>query len=94
MVQPQAMACGLPLITTTNTGGEDIVRTGVDGFVIPIRDVEAIKEKILFLYENHDARLAMGQAARERVVSGFSWDDYGERIAAVYQRVARPQDWR
>jgi len=94
MVQAQAMACCLPLITTTNTGGEDIVTEGVEGFIVPIRDAEAIKEKILFLYENPDARLAMGQAARERVVSGFSWADYGERIAAEYQRVARPQNRR
>ena len=89
MVIPQAMACQLPVICSSNTAGEDIVRTGVDGFVIPIRDVEAIKEKILFLYENPDARLAMGQAARGRVVSGFSWDDYGEILCCKYNMIMR-----
>ncbi len=54
MVQPQAMACGLPVIHTTNTGGEDIVRDGVDGFCVPIRDLEALKAKILYFYENTD----------------------------------------
>ena len=36
------------MICTTNTGGADIVRDGLDGFIVPIRDVEALKEKILF----------------------------------------------
>jgi len=52
MVQAQAMACGLPVIHTTNTGGGDIVRNGIDGFCVPFRDVEALKEKILFFYSN------------------------------------------
>ena len=87
MVQPQAMACGLPVIHTTNTGGEDIVRDGVDGFCIPIRDVEAIKEKILFFYENSDLRTAMGENALERAKTSLSWDDYGENIANAYSNI-------
>jgi glycosyltransferase involved in cell wall biosynthesis len=55
--------------------------------------LDVLKEKILFLYENLDARLAMGQAARERVVDGFSWDDYGVRIATEYERIVRPQNF-
>src|SRR5665647_3403108 len=60
MVQAQAMACGLPVICTTNTGGADLVREGQDGFILPIRDVDAIKEKILYFYENPDAGHVMG----------------------------------
>jgi glycosyltransferase involved in cell wall biosynthesis len=89
MVQPQAMACGLPVICTTNTGGEDIVREGIDGFVIPIRDVEALKEKLTYLYENQDICEAMGQSAKERVSKGFTWDDYGEKIIEAYQKVLK-----
>lgn len=85
MVQPQAMACGLPVIHTTNTGGEDIVREGVDGFCIPIRDVEAIKEKILFLYENPERREEMSSNALQQANSALSWDDYGNKIIAAYQ---------
>jgi glycosyltransferase involved in cell wall biosynthesis len=80
MVQPQAMACGLPIICTTNTGGEDLLsKNGEEGFVIPIRDVEALKMKILFLYNNQDIAKVMGQKAKQRVAHGFSWDDYGDR---------------
>lgn len=87
MVQPQAMACGLPVIHTTNTGGEDIVRDGVDGFCIPIRDVEAIKEKILFFYENPEKREVMARSALKQSQNAFSWDKYGEKLIASYQHL-------
>jgi glycosyltransferase involved in cell wall biosynthesis len=87
--QMQAMACGLPVIFTTNTGGEDIVRDGQDGFVIPIRDVEVLKERIHFFYENRDACREMGYSAQQRVKSGFTWADYGDKVIAEYQRILK-----
>jgi len=84
MVQPQARACGLPVICTTNTGGEDIVRDGKDGFVIPIRDVEKLKEKLVYLYENPEICWKMGESAKQRVSQGFTWDDYGDKIIKLY----------
>jgi glycosyltransferase involved in cell wall biosynthesis len=87
MVIPQAMACQLPVICSSNTAGEDIVRDGVDGFVIPIRDLNALKKKILFFYENPHARREMGESARQRVLSGFSWDDYGETVCSSYAQI-------
>lgn len=86
-VQPQAMACGLPLICTTNTGGEDLIRDGKDGFVIPIRDVDSLKEKLTFMYENPKKCKEMGQSAKDRITSRFTWDDYGEKITKKYKSI-------
>ena len=86
MVQPQAMACGLPVICTANTGGEDIVRDNIDGFIIPIRDVKALKEKLIYMYENQDICKHMGQNAKKRVSKGFTWDDYGKRMIRAYEK--------
>lgn len=83
MVQVEAMACGIPVVCSTNTGGEDIIRNGIDGFVVPVRDVDALKEKILYLYENETERREMGLAALTRAQE-FTWDRYGERIVKVY----------
>lgn len=91
MVQHQAMACGLPVIGTTNSGAEDIVRDGLDGFIVPIRDVRALKEKILYLYENPKAREAMGKSALKRMQSGFTWDDYGRRMIESYNSILSNQ---
>lgn len=85
----QAMACGLPVICSTNTGALDIVRNGVDGFIIPIRNVEAIQEKLLLLYKNQDLLAMMGRSALERVSSGFTWDDYGNKITDCYKRLLK-----
>jgi glycosyltransferase involved in cell wall biosynthesis len=87
MVQAMAMACALPVICTTNTGGEDIIRDGQDGFIIPIREVTAIKEKILYFYENRDLCRAMGESARRRVQSGFTWTDYGNKMISHYRNI-------
>jgi glycosyltransferase involved in cell wall biosynthesis len=85
MVIPQAMACGLPVIATTNTGAEEVVRDGVDGWIVPVRDVEALQRRILELYEDREKRLSMGRAALLRVREGFTWDDYGDRVVAAYR---------
>jgi len=88
MVQFQAMACGLPLICTTNTGGEDLItKNGEEGFVIPIRNVEAIKEKILYLYNNQNICKDMGQKAKKKIEKGFSWDDYGNRYIKNLEKI-------
>jgi glycosyltransferase involved in cell wall biosynthesis len=88
MVQLQAMACGLPLICSMNTGGDDLItKDGEEGFVIPIRSVGAIKEKISFLYENIDICKNMGKKAKQRVVNGFTWDDYGDRYIENLKKI-------
>lgn len=89
MVQLQAMACGLPLVCTTNTGGEDIIYDGKNGFVVPIRNTEALKEKLVYLYSNPEICKKMGQSAKERVSSGFTWDDYGSKIISAYDNILR-----
>ena len=88
MVIFQAMSCGLPVILSENTGGYDaITKDGEEGFVIPIRDVEALKEKILYLYNNHDKCKEMGKKAKQKVEDGFTWEDYGDRYFKNLERV-------
>jgi glycosyltransferase involved in cell wall biosynthesis len=77
----EAMAAGLPVVTTLNAGS--VVRDGVDGFIIPIRNPDALKQRLLFLYENRDAARAMGEAARKRV-GDFSWETYESRLIDLY----------
>jgi len=71
----EAMACGTPVIITSNTGLEDIVREGTEGFYVPIRDVDAIKQKILFFYHNRSEIERMGKNAALRVQE-FTWQRY------------------
>jgi glycosyltransferase involved in cell wall biosynthesis len=86
LVAFEAMACGLPVIVTENTGTQEIIREGKDGFVIPIRDVGALKEKIRLLYEDGELLKRMGQAARNRIQE-FTWGKYEERLLDVYAKI-------
>jgi len=44
-------------------------------------------EKILYFYENPEERRRMGEAAQERVRSGFTWADYGQKMISHYRRI-------
>jgi alpha-maltose-1-phosphate synthase len=85
LVQAQAMACGVPVVATENAGAADLFTDGVEGFVVPIRDVDAIREKILMLYESPAMREQMGDAALARVRRIGGWDDYGRRATDYYR---------
>ncbi len=84
LVQAQAMACGLPVIATTNTGAEDLFSDGVEGFIVPIRDSDAIAERIAQLLSRPDDREMMAQAALRRVVAIGGWDSYGHKVLSAY----------
>jgi glycosyltransferase involved in cell wall biosynthesis len=85
-VQLEAMACGLPVICTPNSGGESIIEDGVDGFIIPIRDVEAIVNKVTFLYDNKSIREKMAITASIKA-SNYSWDNYGRHLAKFINEI-------
>ncbi len=78
----EAMACGKPVIVSENTFGEDVVTDGVDGFVVPIRDADAIADRLRYLHEHPGVRERMGTAARRRA-EAFSWERYGERVVEL-----------
>ena len=87
MVQAQAMACGLPVICTTNTGGDEILDDGKSGFVLPIRKVDKLKEKLIYFYENRDMISVMGNNAYEKATHSLSWSNYGDKMSEFYNKI-------
>jgi glycosyltransferase involved in cell wall biosynthesis len=78
LVVAEAMACGLPVITTAN-GPDELVRDGVDGFIVPMRDSDAITEKLELLRANPALRRQMGASAAARARE-FTWAVYCQRF--------------
>lgn len=81
----EAMACGLPVVCTANTGAP--VRDGIDGFVVPPRDVEALQDRLRLLYETPAARREMGARGRRLVMSSYTWQDYRTKVAEAYRSI-------
>ena len=82
----EAMACGLPIICTKNSGVSDLVEEGVNGFVIPCADVEAIREKMQWFVDHPDRIREMGAAARE-TAKKYTWDAYNENVVKTLQMI-------
>ena len=81
----EALASGLPVITTPNAGS--IVRDGVEGFIVPPRDVAALANRMQQLAQDHALREQMSRRARQRAEL-FSWQSYRERLAAALASLA------
>ena len=79
MVVLEAMACGLPVIVTPN-GPDQVVRDGVDGYVVPACDPQAIVDRLERLYADADLRREMGRNAR-RQAEVWSWERYARTAA-------------
>lgn len=82
----EAMAAGLPVITTPNAGS--LVRDSLDGYIIPIRDSEALAERLEFFYKYPQQARAMGESGRERIKE-FTWERYGEELVKAYIRMLK-----
>ena len=87
LVQAQAMACGPPVIATTNTGAENLFSDSVEGFIVPIRNPVAIRDKVEWMIGHPIERTDMGAAALQRVKSFGGWNRYGEQYLAMYREI-------
>jgi glycosyltransferase involved in cell wall biosynthesis len=82
----EAMAQGLPVITTAHTAGPDLLSEGVDGFIVPIRSAEAIAEKLDRLAGNSKLLQEMKLAARKKA-GERRWDNYRDSLVQMARNV-------
>lgn len=76
----EAMRFGLPAIVTKYGGTAEIVRDGIDGFVVEPTDVKTIVEKLIWLKENPDQLKMMSDNSRERANSLFTKQRWANEI--------------
>jgi glycosyltransferase involved in cell wall biosynthesis len=82
----EAMACGLPVITTRVGNMPELIRDGENGYLVE-RNVAAIAEKVARLRDDPVARERMGRAARAAVVESWDWRRQATRYHAMLQSV-------
>jgi glycosyltransferase involved in cell wall biosynthesis len=84
MVITEAMACGLPVITTPLAGAAELLQDGVHGRLVRSpTDIDGLAEAMRALASNRDARIAMGEAAAA-LMRDHTWDRVADRTLAVY----------
>ena len=81
LVTYEAMACGLPVVTTPNAGS--LIRDGVEGFIVPIRDPDALAARMEHLRADAQLRREMGRAACARVET-LTWEKHGQELSRIY----------
>ena len=86
LVIGEAMAHGLPVIATPNSGARELVRDRIESFIVPIRDPDAIAEKLTLLYEDEGWRRAMAEAAKRRAAE-MSWALFEDRVAGLVREL-------
>lgn len=80
----EAMACGLPVVSTDCGGMREAVRDGVDGLIVPPRNPEALAEALTRLADDEALRQRMGANARERVLGHFTLDAQVQAFRQLY----------
>lgn len=82
----EAMACGVPVICSHNSGIDDLIVDGISGFIIPVGDVNILKERIMFFYKNREAITKIGNAGRN-VALKYTWKEYEKNVIRALKSI-------
>jgi len=80
----EAAAAGLPVVATDVPGCRDVVEQGVNGLLVPVRQVAGLRDAIRLLHERPDERARMGNAARRKAIDEFDESIVFAKTFAVY----------
>ena len=84
----EAMAAGAPIVATNIPGNDEAIRSGVDGWLVPERNPEALAQSALDLLTNPQRADAFRNSSMQRVEQKFSRQAMLENLASVYRQVA------
>jgi glycosyltransferase involved in cell wall biosynthesis len=89
----EAMASGLPIVTTATCGMKDTIRHGENGLLVPIRDPQAVSGALRRLQMDPELRRRLGTTARRDALTAYTWERAAQPILAAYESaVARARE--
>ncbi len=83
----EAMACGLPVVITDYGNNREWVEDGINGFVVPLRNPEALASKIIYLLHNEEKRGKFGQANRQTIEQRMNQEKEMGRMEKLYNEL-------
>lgn len=90
----EAASCARPIVTTNTPGCREIVRDGINGILIPTRNVEAITVAVSRLIASPELRVRMGEKGREMVESEFSVEKVNAETLRVYKGLNKSSEYQ
>jgi glycosyltransferase involved in cell wall biosynthesis len=83
----EALASGLPVIVTDVGGTKELIEDGKNGYIVPLRDAEAIAAAIQKMIDNPEARALMSRENRQKAES-MSWKNVAEKYREIYEKIS------
>lgn len=83
----EALSNGVPVISSSSNGSADMIKEGVNGFVVPPADPVTLVEKLATLASSPDVVISMGNRAQESSL-GLGWDLYQRQLLATYDAIS------
>jgi len=80
----EAMACGLPLVSTQSGGLKEVV--GNEAIIIEPASVKSIVEAVIDLFSNKEQQLALSKSGRKRIENEFNWLNAAKRYEVIYAK--------
>ena len=85
MVVLEAMSASLPVIISSNVGAKDLIRDGINGFVVDREDIDLISSKIGFMLDKENRKKMAKEAYK--VAEQNTWDRMSEKVLEIYSRI-------
>ncbi|PFA99194.1 hypothetical protein CN383_16210 [Priestia megaterium] len=86
LVVLEALGAGLPVLLSENVGAADLIQDGKEGYIVPIRDAEAIYSKLFYLFNNRGEIEKMRNHCVQ-TSSLYNWDYYMKKLNEVYEAI-------
>jgi len=83
----EAMSCGLPVVATDIGGNNEVISSGVNGFLIPPKSPEEMARVILRLLDDAPLREKVGRAARKTIEERYTWDKIADKMLKCYEDI-------
>ena len=85
----EAMATALPIVTTAAGGIHNVIEEGVSGFVVPVGDDEAMRQRLAELIGDRERARSLGAAGRARALERYSADHMAHQYVELYREALR-----
>ena len=87
VVLMEAMAMGLPVLSTQHSGIPELIEDGISGFLVPERDIDGLAEKLNYLIEHPEIWSKMGQAGHLYVKEHHDINQLNDQLVEIYRKL-------